>query len=101
MSTEQITNLIDNAEFDTWADIYAQARVAELISVTFSQFLQAPWEYLTTAGQETAVDCISNGFMPLLPKQAQASQKIQAAWASQDAELTPPKRNHLALVVSN
>lgn len=36
MSTEQITNLMDNAEFDTWADIYAQARVAELISVTFS-----------------------------------------------------------------
>lgn len=36
MNAKQITNLMDNAEFDTWADIYAQARVTDLINATFS-----------------------------------------------------------------
>lgn len=33
MSTEQITHLMDNSEFDAWADIYAEARISDLIQI--------------------------------------------------------------------
>ena len=95
-----VTDLMTNDELDTWADIYAQARVAELVNVTFSEFLQAPFTYLANAGQETALDCLITGYRPLLPKQVQAAQRIQQDWADTDTAAQPKQRGHLTLVAS-
>lgn len=95
-----VTDLMTNDELDTWADIYAQARVAELVSVTFSEFLQAPFTYLANAGQETAMDCLITGHRPLLPKQVQVARQIQQGWADSDPTAQSKPRGHLTLVAS-
>ena len=33
---------MSNAELDNWADIYAQARIGEVVSISFSEFIQSP-----------------------------------------------------------
>lgn len=100
MSTEQITHLMDNSEFDTWADIYAEARIADLIHIPLSTFLLDPWAYLVSAGQDTALDCVMNGHKPLLPEQVKASSRIHSQWAAEDASIAQAKRSHLSLVVN-
>lgn len=96
----RITPLMSNNELDNWADIYAQARIGEVVSITFSEFIQSPWAHLARAGQETAPESIENGFLPLLPVQAEASRRIQGEWNSQSRKAASSK-SHLALVASN
>lgn len=100
MSTEQITHLMDNSEFDAWADIYTEARISDLIHIPLSTFLRDPWAYLVQAGQDTAMDCVINGHKPLLPEQVKASTKIHTQWAAEDASIVQAKRSHLSLVAS-
>lgn len=98
MSTE-VTDLMENAELDVWAGIYAEARIAELIDIPFSEFCLNPWFFMTQADQETAIDCLINGFKPLLPKQLEVAAKIQSKWDAEDkAASTKPR--HLTLVSS-
>ena len=44
----RITPLMSNNELDNWADIYAQARIGEVVSITFSEFIQSPWAHLAS-----------------------------------------------------
>lgn len=99
MNTDQISPLMTNEELDTWADIYAQARLAELVDVQFSKFLEAPFAYLAAAGQDTALDCMINGSRPLLPAQARAANRIRADWGERDSTVVK-SRSHLSLVVN-
>jgi len=96
-TSPRITSLMTNDEFDNWADIYVQARIGEIVSVSLSQFLQSPWTHLASAGQETAPECAREGFLPLLPAQAATSRRIQAEWAETPQKAAAP-RAHLVLV---
>lgn len=100
MNAQPITHLMPDEELDVWADVYAQAKVADLISMPLSEFLQDPWNNLARAGQETAFECISNGHRPLLPQQVRASQSIHEQWSADEKADTGSKRNHLSLVSS-
>lgn len=100
MNTQAITSLMSNADLDVWADIYAQAKIGELVTVPLSQFLLDPWTHLSGAGQESAIDCINTGHRPLLPAQVRASKAIHAEWADQDRRAATSKRSHLSLVSS-
>lgn len=75
---------IQPAHLDAWADVYFKAHIAELLAISLSKFLTAPTHYLAQAGQETALTSIANGYRPLLPAQAIASQRIQKQWQDQD-----------------
>jgi hypothetical protein len=100
MTAQPITSLMSDAELDSWADIYAQAKIAELIQIPLSEFLQDPWAHLINSGQESALDCIENGYAPLLPAQARAGKAIRDRWASEDKIDSDAKRTHLTLVSS-
>lgn len=99
MNEQQVTHLMSNDELNTWADIFAQAKVADLLSITFSEFLEAPFTHLASAGQDTALDCMITGFRPLMPAQVRAAQKIHQQWGNQ-GNADKPSRGHLSLVVS-
>jgi hypothetical protein len=90
---------IDKVELDLWADIYCKARLANLCPVTLSEFLQRPYDFLKESGQASALDCLENGFLPMMPAQVKASLDIQDSWARGDGK---PKadRGHLQLVHS-
>lgn len=96
MTAPTVTPLMSKAERDVWADIYAQAKIAELITIPLSEFLQDPWNLLASAGQESAFETIAAGHRPLLPKQVMASKAIHAQWDAEPAS----KRCHLRLVVN-
>lgn len=97
---DQVSPPMTNDEACAWLDIYAEARVAELTDIPFTDFQQAPWTHLANAGQDCAVDCLNNGCRPLLPAQARASRKIQEEWAGQDRKSAAATRSHLKLVHS-
>ena len=40
---------MSDEELDTWADIFYQAKISGVISVTFSQFLSGPFMHLSSA----------------------------------------------------
>jgi hypothetical protein len=98
MDKQQVTHLMSNDELDTWADIYAQAKLSELLDIPFSTFLDAPFTYLACAGQDTALDSIISGHRPLLPAQVQVTRKIHQQWSDQDKAAN--NRGHLSLVVN-
>ncbi|KNH45203.1 hypothetical protein M5G27_29785 [Pseudomonas shahriarae] len=91
---------IDKVELDLWADIYCKARLASLIDVTLSEFLQRPYEFLKESGQASALDCLENGFFPMMPAQVKISRDIQRAWEGSDKKLRLD-RQHLQLVHSS
>lgn len=93
----QIT--IDKVELDLWADIYCKARLAQLCTVTLSEFLQRPYDYLNQSGQSSALDCLENGYLPLMPEQVRTATDLQAVWASGDEKPKVAPR-HLQLVHS-
>lgn len=86
-------------ETTMWADIYKSLQLHS-VGVTFKQFLLRPWEILIEQGQDTAMDCMDNDYLPLLPAQAKAALKIQRKWAEEESAQLAQKR-HLRLVVSN
>ncbi|MDI2144901.1 hypothetical protein KBJ94_22895 [Pseudomonas sp. ITA] len=91
---------IDKVELDLWADIYCKARLASLIDVTLSEFLQRPYDFLKASGQASALDCLENGFFPMMPAQVKISRDIQRAWDG--GEKRPQlDRQHLQLVHSS
>ncbi len=99
-STPRDTHItIDKVELDLWADIYCKARLAQLCTVTLSEFLQSPYDYLDKSGQSSALDCLENGFLPLTPDQVRAATDLQAVWAGSD-EKTKVAARHLKLVHS-
>ena len=59
-----------------WARVFVEARILES-GITFDQFLTNPDYYLSSIGQETAPECIKNGFLPLLPKQAAVAKRLR------------------------
>ena len=93
MNNEPFSQEMDDTELNVWVDIYTQARIGECIDVPFSEFIKNPFTYLANAGQETALDCMSSGHLPLMPVQVATSQRINEEWSK--------KGSHLRLVSSN
>ncbi len=84
MNTQAITSLMSSADLDVWADIYAQAKIGELVTVPLSQFLLDPWTHLSGAGQESSTastpvtaHCFPPKFVPA--KQSMLSGLIRIA----------------------
>ncbi|MFJ3368150.1 hypothetical protein [Pseudomonas sp. NPDC086251] len=54
---------IDKVELDLWADIYCKARLASLIDVTLSEFLQRPYEFLKESGPSVSARLLGERFL--------------------------------------
>lgn len=88
MTQKTISPFANHAENEQrmWADIYEAVRVQDCNpAMTIERFMQDPWGNLKACGQESAFDCLSNGYKPLLPAQAAASKRIQGAWDAEQA----------------
>lgn len=88
----------NNLEQELWADIF-EGLDMQSYGVSLHEFIKDPSGSMVAAGQESAFECLENGFMPLLPKQAAAAKRIQDEWARQDAKAIAQK-GHLRLVHS-
>ena len=74
---------IQPANTDVWIDIYFKAHIEELLNIPLWKLMTAPTHYLEMAGQETAPAAIANGYLPLLPAQVSAPQRIQLQWEAE------------------
>lgn len=83
MTDMQHANRMTDEELDVWVDIYYQASIAELLDITFSTFIKAPFSYLATSGQSSVFDCLLSGHKPLLPAQVAVAQAFESASAPQ------------------
>ncbi len=88
----------NNLDQELWADIFEGLNM-QAHGFTAEKFIEDPWGSLVAAGQDSAFECLENGFKPLLPKQAAAAKRIQEEWARQDAKAIIQK-GHLRLVHS-
>lgn len=61
---------------DYWGEVFSACRLHEL-GVTFSSFIASPWEMLALHGQESAPECLTQGYRPLLPRQAAIARRIR------------------------
>lgn len=59
-----------------WGNIYQKVNINEY-DLSFDQFLCDPKGYLKEIGQESAPECIENGFEPLLPAQAKVVLRLR------------------------
>ncbi len=59
-----------------WGNIYQKVNINEY-DLSFDQFLCDPEGCLHAIGQESAPECIENGFEPLLPAQAKVALWIK------------------------
>jgi len=88
-------------QLDGLAEIFFEAKCAGLVRVPLSLFLTDPLGHLSgECGVIDAQVSIFEGehFLPLLPKQVEAAQRIQEKWASDDARALAMMGNHLTLV---
>lgn len=83
-------------QLDSWADIYFEAKTADLMRVPFSVFLSDPMRYIAEGGQPVVEAAQDDEFLPLLPRQAEVATRIQEQWAREDAQ----RGSHLTLVAS-
>ena len=88
----------NNLEQELWADIF-EGLDMQSHGVSLSEFIKDPSGSMVATGQESAFECLENGFKPLLPKQAAAAKRIQDEWARQDA-IAIAHKGHLRLVHS-
>ena len=59
-----------------WGEIYQKVIINEY-DLSFNDFMTNPEGCLLEIGQESAPDCIRNGFEPLLPAQAAVGLKLR------------------------
>ena len=59
-----------------WGEIYQKLGFNEY-DVSFGVFITEPKKYLKEIGQESAPECIDNGFEPLLPAQAAVALRLR------------------------
>ncbi len=60
---------------DFWGNIYQKVSINEY-DLSFGVFMTDPKGCLKEIGQESALDCIENGFEPLLPAQAAVALRL-------------------------
>ena len=76
MNIENATYSDDYIEY--WCYVYQRLGLAERSPpVGFEDFLAAPHRTLRAIGQESAPECIAQGFEPLLPRQAEIALAIR------------------------
>ncbi len=61
-----------------WTVVYAAAKLARL-GVEYEAFRRAPWAHLYTYSDPSALECLADGFQPLLPAQAAVAKRLRAA----------------------
>lgn len=62
-----------------WTEVFEACRLGEQ-GERLEEFLRDPWTVLRRHGQESAPECLANGFRPLLPRQAVVARRLAAAW---------------------
>lgn len=68
--------MFSDTEIEYWAEIYIKLGISEY-QFSFDSFLTDPASYLREIGQESALECINNGFEPLLAPQAKIVLKLR------------------------
>jgi len=75
-TTIEDTDMFLDSEIEYWAELYINLGISEY-KLSFDSFLVDPHLYLKEFGQESATECINNGFEPLLPAQARVALSIR------------------------
>jgi len=88
-------------QLDSWAEIFFEAKCAGLVRVPLSVFLADPLGHINS--ECVAIDAQmpifeEENFLPLLPKQVEAAQRIQEKWARDDARALAMMGSHLTIV---
>lgn len=58
-----------------WETVYALCRLAEY-GIEMDTFVSDPWVVLTEVGQTDAPQSIADGYLPLLPRQAELAKQL-------------------------
>jgi len=64
-----------------WSAVFEACRLGEQ-GEGLEDFLADPWAVLRRHGQESAPECLANGFRPLLPRQAAVARRLAEAWGA-------------------
>lgn len=69
-----------------WETVYELCRLAEY-GVEMDMFVSDPWVVLAEIGQTDAPQSIANGYLPLLPRQAEAAKRLLEQELVQDSAM--------------
>ena len=69
-------------EKEYWTEVFEACRLGER-GERLEDFLRDPWTVLCRHGQESAPECLANGFRPLLPRQVAVARKLAEMWANE------------------
>jgi hypothetical protein len=81
---------LNERSLNHWVEIFCEARIGRALGISFSKFMENPKRNLELAHQETAPECLRNGFLPLLPAQAATSKRIRDRWAEEPSHTAQP-----------
>jgi len=59
---------LTDEQLDLWGNVYVHCHFEN--KFRFDEFILNPWAYLRIEHQESAPQCILDGYLPLLPEQA-------------------------------